>query len=303
VLSRFVILTALRLAATLSPRAQRALAKIAASIQYRASPLRRAAVHENLERIGGACVPRLLREDERERTARAIFESYHRFFLEFLAQRGLARRGLSRQFRFQGMETLYRALACGRGAVVTAPHLGNWEWGGLALRRLGFRVHVVTGVQLHRALTDAVRALKEDEGITVSTPRDGFRPLLATLHRGGLVLLLVDGDVYTRGIQVPFFGRPVPFPAGPAILARRSGAPLLHAHASREDGGAHRISFDGADEPDLSLPLSCDLRRLTARVAAAQERNIARHVAQWCVFRPMWGAARAARVPRRRGAD
>jgi hypothetical protein len=48
------------------------------------------------------------------------------------------------------------------------------------------------------------------------------------------------------------------------------------------------------DEPDLSLPLREDLLRLTSLVARTQERNIAAHVSQWCIFRPLWSAADAA---------
>jgi len=252
------------------------------------SPSRREAVLANLGQIARAGHPRLERPADRERCARSVFRSYHRQVLEFLAQRSLTRAAWDAGFRFEGMEVLYRAAAAGRGAVIAATHLGNWELAGLALARFGFHVHVVTGTQWNPLLHGAVRELKERAGIAVSTPEDGFRPLLASLRRGGLVVLLVDGDVYTRGLPARFFGRAVPFPAGPALLARRAGAPLLHAHAARA-GGGHRVVFDGADLPDPALPLEQDLARLTARVAAAQERNIAAQVEAWCIFRPFFG--------------
>jgi len=283
-------LAALGVAPRIPPRAARALASLIAAVEYRFSPRRRAAVLSNLDVIGRSGHPRLARRADRERAARSVFRSYHRFFLEFLAQRRLIRAAWDRAFRFQGMEVLYAAVARGRGAIIAAPHLGNWELGGLALARLGFRVHVVTGTQLHPLFSGAARALKEESGISVSTPGDGFVPLLETLKHGGLVVLLVDGDVYTRGVSAPFFGRRVSFPAGPALLARRSEAPLLHAHSSRR-GDRHWISFDGADAPDRALSLERDLERLTGRVAAALERNVAADVAQWCIFRPFFAAA------------
>ncbi|HEX7077823.1 MAG TPA: lysophospholipid acyltransferase family protein [Candidatus Eisenbacteria bacterium] len=287
-LSRFAIRSALRIADSTPRGAARVLASLGGALQYRFDRPRRTAVLANLARMAEGGHPRLASARDRERAARAIFVSYLRFLFEFLAQRRMTDRALCATFRFQGTELLYRALAGGRGAVVAAPHLGNWELAGLALARLGFRVHVVTGVQLHPALSPAVRALKEGSGIRVSTPEDGFAPLLATLQGGGLVVLLVDGDVYARGLRAPFFGRETPFPAGPAILARRARAPLLHAHAERLRDGRHRISIDGWDEPDRSIPLARDLARLTERVARAQERNIAAHVTQWCIFRPFF---------------
>jgi KDO2-lipid IV(A) lauroyltransferase len=291
--ARFLLHAALGLAPRIPKRMARLLADGIASLEFQLSARKREAVLENLATIAAAGHPLLARPADRERAARAVFRSYHRSMIEFLAQRRLAAVGDA--FRFEGSETLYRAVASGRGAVVAASHLGNWELAGLALARLGFRVHVVTGTQWNPLLHGAVRALKESSGIAVSTPEDGFLPLLDTLRSGGLVVLLVDGDVYTRGVEASFFGRAVPFPAGPALLARRAGVPLLHAHAARE-GDGHRIVFDGADAPDRALPLDADLARLTARVAAAQERNIAAQVGEWCIFRPFFGPAPGARA-------
>jgi len=295
-LARFLLHTALECAERLPSSIAQGIADQIASAEYRLSPARRRAVLGNLETIGASGHPRLRARRDRERCARAVFRAYHRHIAEFLEQRRLTRQGWHERFRFEGTEKLYAALEEGRGAVIAASHLGNWELAGLAMARLGFRVHVVTGTQWNPLLHDAVRALKEGSGVDVSTPRDGFRPLLASLRRGALVVLLVDGDIYTRGVPAPFFGRAVSFPAGPALLARRSGAPLLHAHASR-DGSAHRVVFDGADRPDRRLTLERDVARLTARIAAAQERNIAAQVDAWCIFRPFFGSGREPAAP------
>jgi len=260
------------------------LPRVTSLLEFAGSTNRRRAVETNLDRILA------WRGDppwERERLARAIFESYHRFFLEYLSQR-------TADFRFHGMERLYEALATGSGAVITAPHVGNWELGGLAVARLGFRVHVVTGVQFHRSVTGLARRLKEQASIRVSTPLDGFAPLTRTLREGGLVVLLADGDVFLRSLPVELFGATVAFPAGPALLARRASAPLVFAHAERRPNGEHHVFFDGLERPRPDLPLREDLMRLTRLAAASTERAIAEHLDQWCVFRPLFRTPRAA---------
>lgn len=290
--SHFLVRAALGICAQTPPGVARAIASLLGAAEYRFRPTRRAAVLANLAQIARSGHPKLTHRSDRERTARSVFRSYHRFVAEFFAQRSLTRARWNDFFRFQGMDRLYEAVASGKGVVITAPHLGNWELGGLALARLGFRVHVVTGTQIHPIVHAAIRSLKEESGIAVSTPEDGFLPLLETLRNGGLVVLLADGDVYRRGLPAPFFGASIPFPAGPALLARRSGAPLLHAHAARTPRG-HQISFDALDFPDRALSLRRDLVRLTGRMAAEQERNIAAHVAQWCIFRPFFQPPRS----------
>ena len=275
-LPRLALRSALTLAAGLSPRASRAFARTLAEISFRWSGRRRRAVLENLAWIGAAGHPLLQRSEDRERAARTIFESHQRFLLEFLSQTRASDSDGPAGVRLAGMEKLYRATAHGRGAILVAPHVGNWEWGALAVARLGFRVHAVTGAQLHPLLAPAVRALKERQGIAVHTPADGFLPLVTALRRGGLVLLLTDGDVHSRSLAVPFFGRLVAQPVGPALLARRSGAPIVHAHAHRDAAGSIHLTIGGVETADRSLTLDQDVRRLTARIAAVSEETIAR---------------------------
>jgi KDO2-lipid IV(A) lauroyltransferase len=281
------------LASAVPPSGRRHLARALGSLQYRLSPVRRAGVLHNLSAIAAAHPPLLAEAVDRERAARRVFESYQLTWMEYL---GRGRKGASEAlggFRLRNADLLYRATSGGRGVVVAAPHVGSWDLAGLALARLGFRVRVVTGVQLHPGLAAAVRAMKERDQIQVSTPEDGFTPLLTSLRAGELVILLVDGDVYSRAIEAPFLGRRVAFPSGPAILCRRAGAPLLHAHAERERHGGHRISFDALDGPDFSLPVRADLERLTARVASILEETVAANASQWCVFRPLDAAGAA----------
>jgi len=294
VIQDLLIEAAFALAPALPRHAADSLARATARLEFALRSKRRRAVESNLGWIAesGKLAPE--RSRALDRTARSIFESYHRFMLEYLAQRSLDARTLDERFRFRGMEILYQALARGRGAVVSAPHVGNWELAGIALARLGFRVHVVTGVQFHARFTGSARVLKERERIVVSTPREGFRPLLRTLRRSGIVVLLTDGDVFVRSLETEFFGRRVRFPVGPALLARRSGAVLLHAHAERGATGGHVVAFDGCLLPEPGLPLKQDLRRITTGMAEAQERTIAAHLDQWCIFRPLFPSRDAA---------
>jgi KDO2-lipid IV(A) lauroyltransferase len=254
-----------------------------AAIDRAVSVARREGLRENLDRLAAWGHPLAGGAADRARLERAIFRSYHRGFLDYAAA-GEARGPGA--LRIAGAERLYRALAAGRGAVVTAPHLGSWERAGLALARRGFRLHVVTGVQFHAAVTAAERHRKERARISVSTPEEGFLPLLRTLRAGGIVVLLADGDVRTRSVPIRFFGAPTPMPLGPANLARRAGAPIVHAYTIR-DGDGDLVVFESVDAPDPRRAHAEDLARLTEGMARAMERAIAAHPAEWCIFRPL----------------
>jgi KDO2-lipid IV(A) lauroyltransferase len=288
VIQSLLIEAALALAPTLPESAIEPLARATSRLEFAFPSRRRRAVESNLGWIAQSGRLPARYPPALGRTARSIFESYHRFILEYLAQRSLDARALDTRFRFRGMEILYEALGRGRGAVAAAPHVGNWELAGIAIARLGYLVHVVTGVQFHARVTNAARRLKERERILVSTPEEGFRPLLRTLKCSGIVVLLTDGDVFTRSLETEFFGRRVPFPTGPALLARRAGAALVHAHAERSASSDHVVAFDGIEWPEPTRSVKEDVRRMTRRVALYQERTITAHLDQWCIFRPLF---------------
>jgi lauroyl/myristoyl acyltransferase len=75
-------------------------------------------------------------------------------------------------------------------------------------------------------------------------------------------------------------------PLGPAILARRAGAPIVHAYTIR-DGDGDLVVFESVDAPDPRRAHAEDLARLTEGMARAMERAIAAHPAEWCIFRPL----------------
>lgn len=286
--STLILEFAVRFAASLPAPARGLLATLFAALDEAFSAERRDGLRQNLAAIAAWGHPDLATEAKRDAARRSVFRSYHLGCIDYLAGRGGA--GAPVDVRFTGAERLYRALATGRGAVLTIPHLGNWELAGLTMARLGFRIHVVTGIQFHAAVSRAVRAAKERDRIAVSTPEDGYLPLLRTLRSGGLVILLADGDVYTRGETHRFFGAPASFPVGPALLARRADVPIVHAYTVRERDGGERIVFESTDRPDLTRRVAEDVSRLTEGVVRALERAVAAHVTQWCIFRPLVGS-------------
>jgi Kdo2-lipid IVA lauroyltransferase/acyltransferase len=190
--------------------------------------------------------------------------------------------------RIEGRGELDRALAGGKGAILVSAHLGSWELGARCLQALGYRLHVVAGVQMNRLLTGAVREAKEKRGIEVINPDDSYRKLLKALASNGVVILLVDGNVYTGGVDLPFFGKATRLPDGPARLSRTSGAPVLGGYSRRT--GKKELELHVEHIMSAREIESLAERDALARIYAAVERFIARNADQWCMFRRLRGA-------------
>ncbi len=265
--------------ASLPPWLGYALADMATGLHWLAFPGRRHAVMANLAVI----MPRASRAD-RAKVARGMMRSYNRMMFEFFRLPHLSREELLGSVEVVGKEHLDQALARGRGVILTATHLGNWELAGVMVAQWGYALHAVAGVQLSRWLSGAVRETKTELSITTISPEDGFRKIMRALDHNDPVALMVDGDVYTHGIEVEWFGRTSRFPAGPGVLAQRTGALIVPGYCARTTPGRFRIVLEPPMDP-ATFASTTDLHQAVARTA---ERHIREHLDQWCIFRPLW---------------
>jgi len=257
------------------------LASLLTEVHFRLFPGRRHATLANLAVI----LPTASRRD-RLRVVRRIMRSYNLMLFEFFRLPHLTRDELLRSVEVVGRENLEAAVARGKGVVITCTHIGNWELAAVVLAQWGYTLHAVAGVQLMRWLSSAVRETKSELAIHTVSPEDGYRKLLRALEHNELVALMVDGDLYRHGDTVDFFGRETRWPAGPGVLAQRSGAPVLCGYCERVRPGRFRIVMEPALDP-ADYPGAIELN---AAVASRSASHIRDHVDQWCIFRPLWEA-------------
>ena len=256
-----------------------ALADLGTGFHWLAFPDRRHAALANLAVI----LPRASRRD-RARLARRMMRSYNRMMYEFFRLPHLSRRQLLDSVEVVGKEHLDRGIARGRGVILAATHIGNWELAGVMVAQWGYALHAVAGVQLSRWLSGAVRDTKTELSITTIAPEDGFRKIMRALDHNDPVALMVDGNLYAHGATVEWFGRETSFPAGPGVLAQRTGALVLCGYCERRGPGRFRIVL----EPALDPAAFATTAELHQSIAATAERHIREHLDQWCIFRPLW---------------
>jgi KDO2-lipid IV(A) lauroyltransferase len=278
--------------ASLPLRIGYALADLATELHFRLFPGRRHAALANLAVV----LPGSGRRD-RMRIVRRMMRSYNRMMFEFFRLPHLDRDELLRSVEVDGRRHLEHAIARGRGVIITCCHVGNWELAAVVLAHWGYSVHAVAGVQVTRWLTGAVRETKEELAIHTVSPEDGFRKLLRALEQNHIVALMVDGDIYNHGVTVEMFGRDTSFPAGPGVLAQRTGALVLCGHCARTGPGRFQIVIEPPLDP-ATFATAADLNRA---IAAITERHVREHIDQWCIFRPLWSDAPATAAERAAG--
>ena len=267
-----------------APIADRLAAGVMRSVSSRLGS-RSAVVRAHMRRVLGPAAT----EEAVERAAQKCFAVYGRYWAEAFRLPMLTRAELDAGMHWEGLAHVERALQNGKGAMLTMPHIGGFDWGGAWFAASGYDATVVAESLEPPELFAFFKTLREGFGLeVVELGEAAGSAILRRLRNNGLVGLVCDRDIAGTGAEVGFFGHPTTIPTGPATLALRTGAAILPCAVYFEDDGMHR----GVVRPPLDVSrtgsLRDDVQRITQSLAGEFERLIRVAPEQWHVLQANW---------------
>jgi lauroyl/myristoyl acyltransferase len=182
-------------------------------------------LRENLRRVRPE-----LDEGALENLTREAVRSYLRYWCESFRLPAWSSEDVVRRTRTVDEHFIRDAYAQGRGVVVPLPHMGNWDWAGAWACATGMPLATVAERLKPERLYDEFVAYRNTLGMEILPLTGGdaaFPRLERWVRGGGLVCLLADRDLSRTSMEVSLCGQPARMPRGPALLARRTGAPLV----------------------------------------------------------------------------
>ncbi len=308
---------AYRLGAAFARHAPQSVQRVAASTGGFAAALsnrqRRLLVRRNLERATG----RKLTQVESVKGVAATFDYYARYFLESFQLPTVSTQELDDGFAYEGVDNIERAVRSGIGPILVMPHLGTWEWAAWWLAQVPkMNVTAVVEPLEPPEVFEWFLSLRNSLGMEIiAMGPDAGGQLAAAINKGNVICLLSDRDIAGNGIIVDFFGERTRLPAGPAMLALRTGAPLIPAavywgNPNNNDGfdaasieaaankvGRHARGRSQVGRHAIAMPpldtsrqgnIRADVERVTQDYAHALEQLIAKAPTQWHLMSPNW---------------
>ena len=232
-------------------------------------------------------------------TVRRAYVAYGRYWAEAARLRPGDLAMFERSWSIEGSEHLFQAYKERKGVILALPHVGTWEVGGMWSASVGVPLTAVAERLQPEALFDWFAAERRALGIEVLALNPHVATELTTILRsGGAVALLSDRDVAGDGVEVDFFGERTRLPAGPAVLALRTGAALLPCAVLEAAGRQHRAIICAPLAVERVGRLREDAVRITQALAHELETLIRRHPEQWHVFQPNWPSVQSAAARR-----
>lgn len=288
--------------APLASAAAHTLSRVAAG----RSPEQRLLVERNLRRVYGMPLDGVTPDPAQRRAplpadapideatlqvkVQQVFDAYARYWLDSLRLPHVSFEDMDRSFTYEGLEHVVQPARAGQGVVMALPHLGGWEWAGRWLIEaqglsLAAAVERLEPPELYEWF---LRYRRDELGMEIiPVGPSAASQLGGALAAGSILALLCDRDLSGDGIEVEFFGERTRLPGGPALLALRSGCPLVPVGVFFRGDQHHAVVRPPLDTERRGR-LRADVARVTQDLAHALEELVSLDPVQWHMLQPNW---------------
>jgi len=174
------------------------------------------------------------------------------------------------------------------GCIIALPHAGNWDHAAAYFCSTGIPLTAVVEKLKPEAIFKKFLAYRQSIGIEAISHKEKTIPILMErLNQGKLIALVADRDMSRNGIEVNFLGGIAKMPAGPAILAIKTGSPLVTAYIRYLDKGIE-ITFDET----IKLPVAGGEDEKIKIVTQSMADNFAKRIkdspVDWHMLQRIW---------------
>jgi Kdo2-lipid IVA lauroyltransferase/acyltransferase len=176
----------------------------------------------------------------------------------------------------------------GKGALVFASHLANWELPALAAPAHGLDCAVLFRRPNVAAVDRAVQNLRQvNMGQMIATTPDAPFKLAEALNSGLHIGMLVD-QYFGRGVDVTFFGRTTKANPLLARLVRQIDVPIYGVRVVRLPGNRFRADLSDEVKPVRDESGKVDIQGTMQAVTSVIEGWVREHPEQWLWLHRRW---------------
>jgi len=251
-------------------------------------PKKRRFVNDNFAHVLGKPATSL----EVRRKALAAYRSYARYVVELMRLPRLSddqAQALVDTSTLLPLEAWWKE--SDKGLILTTAHIGNLEGVARGIARHGWPIAAIADDSSFPELFEHLRAQRKAWGVEL-IPWRNLRELYGWLKRKEILALIIDWGYRPEDVPVRLFGAWTTLPAGPAALAAKTGAAIVHI-AIRRSEDRQRFIVTYSDPILVRSTEPAEIQRATQAVADALAATIAAAPEQWYSFKPLWPATEA----------
>jgi len=254
------------------------------SLFYRLATKKRLIVLHNLRRS-------FPEKDIREiiKIAKGVYRHFAIVAAEFFNLPYITKKNIHKWVEVEGLENYHSAIAQGKGLLSIGAHFGNWELISIASSIYIKPMYIVYRPLDNPVIDNIVEYVRTMQGNTLVVKGGSGRKIMRLLKENQIIGILSDQNVAkSEGVFVDFFGRPACTGEDLALMAMRSGAPVIPAFMARQPSGKYKFILKSAVEAVCTGNYENDLLINTQRFIKIVEDIIREYPEQWFWFHQRW---------------
>ncbi len=225
-----------------------------------------------------------LNEKEIKRLAKESFQNLMITCLEYA--KFSREKDISRVATCENPEAAQAIMNEGKGVIFFCGHQANWEI--LFLEGTTRMPGVAIGRPIkNRHLYNWVQSIRQKFGGTIIPPKSAAKEGLRGLKKGCFLGIVGDQGMPDSGFSSLFFGRRAWTSPLPALLAHRTGRPIIVA-STRREGGRYLIHYSDPIWPDPDQPAETEIPRMMHACLALFEKSIEKNPGEWLWQHNRW---------------
>ena len=223
------------------------------------------------------------------RIAKGVYRHFAIVATEFFDLPQITKENIHQWVDVEGLENYQAAIAKGKGVLSIVAHFGNWELMTIAVPICLQPMYIVYRPLDNPVIDNMVEYVRTING-NVMIPKGGTgKRIMKLLKQNHTIGILSDQNVSAReGVFVDFFGRPACTGVGLAVLALRSGAPVLPMFMARQKSGKYKFILKPLVEISRTGDYEADLLENTQRFTKVVEDIVREYPDQWFWIHQRW---------------
>ena len=262
----------------------RKLSGLLAVIFYYFIPIRKKTVLENLTNA--------FPEYDKKKIRSIAYNTYKSFltaFIEILYLQKISQQELETVVNCPNKNLIVEKFEEGKGVILLSAHFGNWEYVAASVAlQLDLPFSVVVKPQRNPYVSGWMNNVRTRWNNDIVSLGLSIRKTYQTLKEKKVVAMVADQRGPQESIKVEFFGRKVSVHVGPAVLALKTGAPILCGIPVRQKDYSYKLVMHEISKDNLPENDEDKIIELSQRHTSYLESFIRKYPEQWLWMHKRW---------------
>ena len=228
-------------------------------------------------------------EKELHSIAKKTFQNLGMMAIEFFRIPRMDIENFKKKLVVEGLDKAKELLKMKRGVLLLVSHFGNWELMGLISKVIGNPIMVIAKPLKNRYVDQFITEIRQEAGLEVIPPEKASRKVIRALSENRVVGILIDQRAKrSEGVWADFFRKKAPTTPGLALLALRTGAPVLPVFMIRNGFQKHRLLIKEPLELIHTGNVKKDVEANTQLINQTLESMVRQYPDQWFWLHRRW---------------